>query len=121
MSDEDWEDLDVRAESMICMCLAKNILANVLGISMAKCLWKKFRELYRVKEDQSSKNEEGDWEQDVAEYTEWSQIAYQKEQFHMLHMKKYENFGSPKCLERYHFLKWRLLELKLMINIRHRD
>ena len=38
MSDEDWDDLDERATSAIRMCLAKNVLANVLGISKAKDL-----------------------------------------------------------------------------------
>ena len=38
IGDEDWEDLDERAASAIRMCLAKNVLANVLGISTAKDL-----------------------------------------------------------------------------------
>ena len=36
MRDEYCEDLDMRAVSTIRICLAKNILANMLGISMAK-------------------------------------------------------------------------------------
>ena len=39
MRDEDWKNLDVRIISAICMCLTKNVLANVLGITMAKDLW----------------------------------------------------------------------------------
>ena len=49
MSDEDWDDLDERAASAIRMCLAKNVLANVLGISKAKDLWEKLEELYQAK------------------------------------------------------------------------
>ena len=37
--DDDWEELDLRASSAIRLCLAKNILANVHGMSTAKGLW----------------------------------------------------------------------------------
>ena len=37
-SDDDWEELDLRAGSAIRLCFAKNILANVHGISTAKRL-----------------------------------------------------------------------------------
>ncbi|KAF7823623.1 Pol-like polyprotein/retrotransposon [Senna tora] len=36
MSHGDWEELDLKAESTIRMCLAKNVLANVQGISTTK-------------------------------------------------------------------------------------
>ena len=49
MSDEDWEDLDLRAASAIRLCLAKNVLANIHGISTAKELWEKLEELYQTK------------------------------------------------------------------------
>ncbi|KAK6151362.1 hypothetical protein DH2020_013997 [Rehmannia glutinosa] len=49
MSDEDWEDLDLRAASTIRLCLAKNVLANVHGISNAKELWEKLEALYQAK------------------------------------------------------------------------
>ena len=48
-SDDDWEELDLRAASAIRLCLAKNILANVHGMSAAKGLWKKLEELYQAK------------------------------------------------------------------------
>ena len=38
MRDEDCEELYAKAASMIRMCLAKNVLANVFGIAMAKDL-----------------------------------------------------------------------------------
>lgn len=68
ISDEDWEDLDLRAASAIRLCLAKNILANVHGISMAKELWEKLEELYQAKGV--------------------SNRVYLKEQFHTLRMNE---------------------------------
>ncbi|KAF7812914.1 Zinc finger, CCHC-type [Senna tora] len=50
MSDGDWEELDLRAASTIRLCLAKNVLANVQGISTAKELWKKLEGLYQAKD-----------------------------------------------------------------------
>ncbi|PON31878.1 hypothetical protein PanWU01x14_366160 [Parasponia andersonii] len=49
MSNEDWDDLDERAASAIRKCLAKKVLANILGITTAKDLWRKLKELYQVK------------------------------------------------------------------------
>ncbi|KAK6122173.1 hypothetical protein DH2020_044084 [Rehmannia glutinosa] len=43
MSDEDWEDLDLRAASTIRLCLAKNVLANVHGISNLRSYGKSLR------------------------------------------------------------------------------
>ncbi|XP_057795664.1 11S globulin subunit beta-like [Salvia miltiorrhiza] len=66
MSDEDWEDLDLKAASTIRLCLAKNVLANVHGISSAKELWEKLEALYQAKGI--------------------SNRLYLKEQFHTLRM-----------------------------------
>ena len=49
MSNEDWENLDLRVASAIRLCLAENVLANMHGISTAKELWEKLEELYQVK------------------------------------------------------------------------
>ncbi|KAK6144479.1 hypothetical protein DH2020_021299 [Rehmannia glutinosa] len=68
MSDEDWEDLDLRAASTIRLCLAKNVLANVHGISNAKELWEKLEALYQAKGI--------------------SNRLYLKEQFHTLRMNE---------------------------------
>ena len=68
MSDEDWEDLDLRAASAIRLCLAKNVLANIHGISTAKELWEKLEELYQTKGV--------------------SNRVYLKEQFHTLQMSE---------------------------------
>lgn len=68
MSDDDWEDLDLRAASAIRLCLAKNVLANVYGIYTAKEIWEKLEELYQTKGV--------------------SNRVYLKEQFHTLQMKE---------------------------------
>ena len=47
-SDVDWEDLDLKAASSIQLCLAKNVLANVQGMSTAKELWEKLEEMYQT-------------------------------------------------------------------------
>ena len=49
MSNEDREELNLRATSAIRLCLAKNVLVNVQGISTAKELWEKLEELYQSK------------------------------------------------------------------------
>lgn len=64
--EEEWEDLDLRAASTIRLCLAKNVLANVHGISTAKELWEKLEQLYQGKGI--------------------SNRLYLKEQFHTLRM-----------------------------------
>ncbi|CAK8568162.1 unnamed protein product [Lathyrus sativus] len=46
MDNEKWMEFDLRALSTICMSLAKNILANVLGMSSGKELWEKLEGLY---------------------------------------------------------------------------
>ncbi|PON75591.1 hypothetical protein PanWU01x14_042160 [Parasponia andersonii] len=68
MSDEDLDDLDERAASMIYMCLAKIVLANVLGKMTAKDFWRKLEELYQAKGV--------------------SNRVYLKEQFHTLRMNE---------------------------------
>ncbi|KAL4590864.1 hypothetical protein LXL04_003809 [Taraxacum kok-saghyz] len=47
--DEEWDDFDLRAASAIRLSLAKNVLANVHGISTAKELWEKLEQLYQGK------------------------------------------------------------------------
>ena len=39
VSDEDWEELDLKATSTMRLCLVKNILANVFRISTSIGLW----------------------------------------------------------------------------------
>ncbi|KAL4565087.1 hypothetical protein LXL04_029170 [Taraxacum kok-saghyz] len=60
------DDLDLRAASAIRLSLAKNVLANVHGISTAKELWEKLEQLYQGKGI--------------------SNRLYLKEQFHTLRM-----------------------------------
>ena len=68
VSDEDWEELDLKATSTIRLRLAKNILANVSRISTAKRLWEMLEQMYQVKS-----------------LSNW---LYLKEQFHTLHMEE---------------------------------
>ena len=50
VSNEDWEELNLKAASIIRLCLEKNILANVFGIStprgfgksLSKCIKQRF-------------------------------------------------------------------------------
>jgi hypothetical protein len=46
MEADKWEELDLRATSVIRLCVAKNILANVQNLSSAKELWEKLEGLY---------------------------------------------------------------------------
>jgi len=46
METDKWEDIDLRVASVIRLCLAKNILANVQNLSSAKVLWEKLEGLY---------------------------------------------------------------------------
>ncbi|KAF3622233.1 hypothetical protein FXO38_31400 [Capsicum annuum] len=66
ISDEEWEELDMKAASQIRLYLAKNVLANVIGLSTTKELWEKLEELYQTKSI--------------------SNRLYLKEQFHKLQM-----------------------------------
>ncbi|KAJ0024626.1 hypothetical protein Pint_07100 [Pistacia integerrima] len=68
MSDEDWEEFDLKAASVICLSLAKNVLTNVQGISTAKELWEKLEGMYQAK--------------DI------SNQVYLKEQFHTLRINE---------------------------------
>ena len=60
--------LDLKAISTIRLCLAKNILANMFRILIAKGIWEKLEQMYQVKN--------------------LSNRLYLKEQFHTLRMKE---------------------------------
>ncbi|KAE8717380.1 hypothetical protein F3Y22_tig00110050pilonHSYRG00143 [Hibiscus syriacus] len=68
MSEEEWEELDMRAASQIRLCLAKNVLANVARWSSTKELWEKLEEMYQAKS--------------------LSNRLYLKEKFHKLQMEE---------------------------------
>ncbi|KAL4583041.1 hypothetical protein LXL04_007605 [Taraxacum kok-saghyz] len=72
--DEEWDDLDLRAASAIRLSLAKNVLANVHGISTEKELWEKLEQLYQGKGI--------------------SNRLYLKEQFHTLRMNGDTKFSD---------------------------
>ncbi|KAL6508474.1 hypothetical protein OROHE_021607 [Orobanche hederae] len=68
MSNEDWEEMDLKATNAIRLCLTKNILANVQGNLTTKELWEKLEEMYQTKNI--------------------SNRVYLKEQFHTLWMSE---------------------------------
>ena len=68
MSEEEWEELDMRAASQIRLCLAKNVLTNVARWSSTKELWEKLEEIYQAKS--------------------LSNRLHLKEQFHKLQMEE---------------------------------
>ena len=49
MDNKKWEELDLRASSIICMSLDKNILVSVLGTSSVKELWQNLEGIYQGK------------------------------------------------------------------------
>lgn len=49
MSNEDWEEMDMKAVSSIRMCLADNFIFNVRGEKTASGLWAKLESLYQSK------------------------------------------------------------------------
>ena len=49
MSNEDWEEMDMKAVSSSRMCLADNVIFNVRGEKTASGLWAKLESLYQSK------------------------------------------------------------------------
>jgi len=49
MKEEECEELDVRAASVIRLCLTKNIIANVQKMMTTKELWEKLKGIYHAK------------------------------------------------------------------------
>ena len=49
VSTEDWEKLDRKARSMICLCLSDSVLLNVSREHCVKKLWEKLGNLYQSK------------------------------------------------------------------------
>jgi hypothetical protein len=49
MTDEDWEDLDARALSTIRLCLADEVLFNIVGEETTTGLWNRLESLYMTK------------------------------------------------------------------------
>ena len=46
VSTEDWEKLDRKERSMICLCLSNSVLLNVSKDNSAKTIWEKLGNLY---------------------------------------------------------------------------
>ena len=49
MTDDEWEDLDAKALSTICLCLADDVLFNIIGETSAVSLWNKLESQYMTK------------------------------------------------------------------------
>jgi hypothetical protein len=48
MKDEEWEDMDARAISTIHLCLADEVLFNIIGEETTTCLWNMFNVLVNI-------------------------------------------------------------------------
>ena len=49
MTNEEWEDLDAKALSTICLCLADEVMFNMVGEDTISGLWSKLEILYMTK------------------------------------------------------------------------
>ena len=49
MSDEDWEKLDLKAANTIQLCLADEVIYNVMDEEMVTSLWSRLETLYMTK------------------------------------------------------------------------
>ena len=49
MTDDEWDELDAIALSTIRLCLADDVLFNIIGETSAASLWKKLESLYMNK------------------------------------------------------------------------
>ena len=78
ISDEDSEEIDLKASSTTRLCLAKNILTNVSWISIAKGLWENLEQIHQAK---SLPNQ-----------------LYLKEQFHTLRIEEGTRISDHMCI-----------------------
>ena len=49
MTEWEWEDLNVKALSTICLCVADDVLFNIVGEDTTPGLWRKLESLYMMK------------------------------------------------------------------------
>jgi hypothetical protein len=49
ITDEDWDEIDARELSAICMCLVDDVLFNIVSEKKAVSLWTKLESLYMTK------------------------------------------------------------------------
>ena len=49
MSNEDWEDLDLRSLSIIQLCLAEDVLLEIVEEDLIEGLWVKLESMYMTK------------------------------------------------------------------------
>ena len=49
MIDDEWEDLDAKVLSTICLCLADDVLFNIIGETSVASMWDKLESFYMTK------------------------------------------------------------------------
>ena len=49
MTDDEWDDIDAKALSTICLCLMDDVLFNIIEETSAASLWNKSESLYITK------------------------------------------------------------------------
>jgi hypothetical protein len=49
MTNEEWEDLDAKALSTIRLCLADDVMFNIIGEDTTSGLWSKMESIYMMK------------------------------------------------------------------------
>jgi len=49
ITDDDWDEMDARAPSSICLCLADNVLFNIVSEKTTVDLWMKLESMYMTK------------------------------------------------------------------------
>jgi hypothetical protein len=49
MTNKEWEDLDEKSLSTICLCLADDVMFNIVGEDTTSGLWRKLESLYMMK------------------------------------------------------------------------
>ena len=49
MTDDEWEELDAKALSTICLCLTDDVLFNIVEEKSTTSLWSKLESLYMTK------------------------------------------------------------------------
>ena len=49
MTNDEWEELDPKVLSTICLCLVNDVLFNIVGENSATSLWSKLESVYMTK------------------------------------------------------------------------
>jgi hypothetical protein len=49
ITNDDWDEIDARALSVICLCLANDVMFNIVSEKTVVGLWSKMESLYMTK------------------------------------------------------------------------